>query len=67
MKIQMKTIYASPKRSIKAGEVVEMEDKEAKLLIEGGYAIEHKAVKPAAKADDKADKAADKKRGKHDR
>ena len=66
-KIEMKTIYAGPKGNFKAGEVVDMDDKEAKELIEGGYAIEHKAVKPAEKADDKADKAAAKKRGKHDR
>ncbi len=67
MKIQMKTIYASPTRTIHAGQVVEMEDKEAKMLIEGGYAIVHKAAKQSAKADDNEDKAADKKRGRQTR
>lgn len=67
-KIVMKTIYAGPRGSYKPDQVVDMDSKEAKDLIDGGYAIEYvdpkKAAADKAKADEKAAKekeAADKK------
>ncbi len=71
MWIQMKTIYAGPKASYSAGQVVQMDAKEGKDLVDGGYAIQCEAPKKVAEAeaDEKAreDKAAEKKRGKHER
>ena len=75
MKIQMKTIYAGPKGTYSAGQVIDtdredMSTQEASELIAGGYAIEHRAEAPPAekaKAESKADKEAEKKRGKQTR
>jgi len=71
MWIQLKTIYAGPKGNYSAGQVIDMNSKEAKDLIDGGYAIQCEAPKKVAEAeaDEKAvaDKEAAKKRGKQTR
>ena len=58
MKIEMKTVYAGPNGNYKPGQVVDMEDQQAKDLIKGGYAVPYvdpqKAADEKAKADKKA-------------
>ena len=40
MKLKMLTSYASPKRYVDAGKIAEFDAKEAKDLIDGGFAVE---------------------------
>ena len=49
MLIEMKTLQAGPTGVREAGTVYEVPDKEAKALIEGGYAVEYKGkLRPVA-------------------
>ncbi len=40
MRIEMKTLYAGPDRTISPGQVVDLPDDEARELIDGGYAVQ---------------------------
>ena len=42
MKVKMKTTMAGPNGSVEAGQIIEVETKEAISLIKGGYATEIK-------------------------
>lgn len=63
MRITMKTLYATPERSIAAGATAEVPDKEARDLIAKGYAVPEDADEADGKAPGGRPKAAKATRG----
>ena len=51
MKIEMKTLQAGPDGTREAGKVYDVPDKEAKALIEGGYAVPYQGKAKAVVAE----------------
>jgi len=51
MKVKFKTLSAGASGIIRPGDVVEVSESEAKLLIDGGYAEAVESVKPEVKAE----------------
>lgn len=51
MKVKFKTLSAGASGIIRPGDVVEVSESEAKLLIDGGYAEAVESVKPEVKTE----------------
>jgi hypothetical protein len=51
MRIKMLTLMAGPDEVRKPGQIVDVPDKEAKSLVDGGYAVAVKATEEARRAE----------------
>lgn len=63
MKVKFKTLSAGASGVIRPGDIVEVSDSEAKLLISCGYADAVESVKPEVKTETQPEPAPEPKRG----
>ncbi|WP_060880164.1 hypothetical protein [Streptomyces scabiei] len=52
-RVTMKTLYASPERTVQAGATAEFEDAEAEGLVAGGYGVYEGDTRPKPESADK--------------